>query len=449
MPSRLKYFFFIGDVLLLNVSILWALYLFDPIFIGEHRATSAYLVVYSNLAWFFLILISAPYSVTRGWAPSRILKSQVTFIFVHLLVIASLITFFNKSYPWLTIITIYLLFAPLFFAYRLVAFYTRRVLIDEPKFRNYVLIGRNELSSEIRKFYMINPQMNYRFRGYVAGNESGINIAAIREFCSFNEVQEIICCVSQNDEESLNKLVNFGLDSLIKVRVVFESAATYPQAIQLERFERLPGKNLTAVPLDDPLNQLVKRVFDIIFSALFCVLVLSWLIPLVGLFIKLDSKGPVFFSQPRNGLSNKPFNCLKFRSMVSNQQSESLQATKNDARVTKFGSFLRKSSIDELPQFINVLLGDMSVIGPRPHPVKLNEKFSPTITNIMSRHYVRPGITGLAQCMGYRGETANFADMENRFKLDRYYIENWSFWLDSKIVFLTVVSLIRGSDKAY
>jgi putative colanic acid biosysnthesis UDP-glucose lipid carrier transferase len=449
MSSRLKYFFLAGDVILLNASILWALYLFDPLFLNDHRATSAYLVVYSNLAWFFLVLISTPYNVTRGWAPSRIFKAQVIFILVHLLVIASLIAFFNKSYSWLTIITIYLLFVPLFFAYRIVSFYTRRVLIHEPRFRNYVLIGKNELSAEIRKFYMINPQMNYRFKGYIAGNEAEIDIDTIREFCSVNEVHEIVCCVSQSDEEGLKKLVNFGLDSLIKVRVVFDAITASPQAIQLERFERLPGTNLAAVALDDPLNQLVKRIFDLIFSSIFCLLILSWLIPLVGLIIKLDSRGPVFFTQMRNGLSNTPFRCLKFRTMVQNNQSESLQATKDDSRITRVGAFLRKSSIDELPQFINVLIGDMSLIGPRPHPIKLNEKFSPTITNIMSRHYVKPGITGLAQCMGYRGETANFADMENRFKLDRFYIENWTFWLDIKIIFLTVVSLIRGSDKAY
>ena len=135
--------------------------------------------------------------------------------------------------------------------------------------------------------------------------------------------------------------------------------------------------------------------------------------------------------------------------MVQNAEADTKQASRTDARITRVGGFLRKSSIDELPQFLNVLWGNMSVIGPRPHPIKLNEKFSPLITNIMSRHYAKPGITGLAQCMGYRGETVDVSDMENRFKLDRYYIENWTFWLDIKIIFLTVVSLIRGSDKAY
>ena len=135
--------------------------------------------------------------------------------------------------------------------------------------------------------------------------------------------------------------------------------------------------------------------------------------------------------------------------MVINQEADLKQASKNDSRITRVGKFLRKSSFDEFPQFINVVLGDMSIIGPRPHPIKLNEQFASRLTNIMARHYVKPGITGLAQCMGYRGETVTLADMENRVRLDRYYIENWSFWLDIKIIFLTVVSLLRGSEKAY
>jgi lipopolysaccharide/colanic/teichoic acid biosynthesis glycosyltransferase len=135
--------------------------------------------------------------------------------------------------------------------------------------------------------------------------------------------------------------------------------------------------------------------------------------------------------------------------MVVNSESDTKQATKNDSRITRLGKFLRKSSIDEFPQFINVIINDMSLIGPRPHPIKLNEEFAQHINNIMARHYVKPGITGLAQCMGYRGETKDLADMENRVRLDRYYIENWSFWLDIRIIFLTIISLLRGSEKAY
>jgi exopolysaccharide biosynthesis polyprenyl glycosylphosphotransferase len=217
----------------------------------------------------------------------------------------------------------------------------------------------------------------------------------------------------------------------------------------MEQYDKLPGIDMSSFSIDEPRSQLLKRIFDLIFATFFSILVLSWLIPIIALLIKLESKGPVFFIQLRNGEKNTPFGCIKFRTMFLNNEADSKQATKDDSRITRVGKFLRKSSIDEFPQFINVLKGEMSLIGPRPHPIKLNEKFAPLIANIMSRHYVKPGITGLAQCMGYRGETQTLADMENRVRLDRYYIENWTFWLDIKIIFLTVVSLIRGSDKAF
>lgn len=135
--------------------------------------------------------------------------------------------------------------------------------------------------------------------------------------------------------------------------------------------------------------------------------------------------------------------------MKVNADADHKQATADDPRITKLGAFLRKSSIDELPQFLNVLMGTMSVVGPRPHMLKHTEEYSKLIEKFMGRHYIKPGITGLAQCMGYRGETKNLSDMENRVQLDRYYIENWTFWLDIKIIFLTIVSLLRGSEKAY
>jgi lipopolysaccharide/colanic/teichoic acid biosynthesis glycosyltransferase len=176
---------------------------------------------------------------------------------------------------------------------------------------------------------------------------------------------------------------------------------------------------------------------------------MSWLTPIIALLIKIDSKGPVLFRQLRSGENGLDFWCIKFRSMRSNIDANRKQATKDDPRITKLGAFLRKSSIDEFPQFLNVFWGDMSVVGPRPHMLKHTEEYASLISFYMGRHHVKPGITGLAQCMGYRGETQTVQDMKNRVRLDRYYIENWSFWLDIKIIFLTVVSLLRGSDKAY
>ncbi|MBS9524522.1 sugar transferase [Litoribacter alkaliphilus] len=186
------------------------------------------------------------------------------------------------------------------------------------------------------------------------------------------------------------------------------------------------------------LNAGAKYLFDVVFATMVVFLLLSWLIPIIAVLIKLESKGPVFFKQLRTGKNNMPFYCWKFRSMVINEQADSLQASLGDPRVTRMGAFMRKTNLDELPQFINVLLGDMSIVGPRPHMIKHTRDFSQKTLNYMDRHSVKPGITGLAQVSGFRGETKALEDIENRLIADLWYIENWTMALDIKIILLTV-----------
>ena len=447
MPEFIRILLFFVDLAAINLCIYLSVR-WTPNASGLLDVDGIYLIAFSNITWLFLVMISTPYNITKGWSATKILKSQSSFIFIHLLVVIALVIFFNKQYPVLQIVLIYVIFFPLFFISRLVTFYFRRLLAKEIQTTNFIIIGQNELGNSVRKYFLMNPAEGRKFQGYFDATDT-IAVDELEKVCVRLDVHEIYCCVEDVEKSDMKNLVEFGLDSLIKVRIVANDHLPDSKLLYLDASDNKPRMDVAAVALDDPRNQLVKRIADIIVSSFVTLFVLSWLIPLIGLLIKLESRGPVFFLQPRDGKDNKPFQCLKFRSMVVNKESDTLQATKNDMRITKFGKFLRKSSIDELPQFLNVLSGDMSLVGPRPHPVKLNEKFSAEIRNLMSRHYVKPGITGLAQCMGYRGETAEFADMENRFRLDRYYIENWSFWLDIKIIFLTVVSLIRGSEKAY
>lgn len=192
-----------------------------------------------------------------------------------------------------------------------------------------------------------------------------------------------------------------------------------------------------------------KRVFDFTLSFLTLIFIASWLFPLIAIAIKLNSRGPVFFKQLRHGKDNVPFYCYKFRSMVMNDQADVLQAVKDDRRVTKVGKYLRRTSLDELPQIFNVLRGDMSIVGPRPHAVPMNEIFSKEIDNFMLRHSVKPGITGLAQSKGFRGETRDFFDIHSRYKFDMFYIRNRCMYLDSKIILRTFYSLVFKNDKAY
>lgn len=199
----------------------------------------------------------------------------------------------------------------------------------------------------------------------------------------------------------------------------------------------------------DSSQVLAKRIMDIFISSIFLIFVGVWLFPLIGILIKLDSKGPVFYRQLRDGQYNDKFLCLKFRTMTYDPGANFEQARKDDPRITKIGAFLRRTSIDELPQLINVLIGDMSIVGPRPHAVEMNRDFGRRYGNYNFRHLVKPGITGLAQAKGFRGEIRVDYDMESRLKLDLFYIEKWSFGFDILIIFMTIKDILFKNENAY
>ncbi|WP_448636348.1 exopolysaccharide biosynthesis polyprenyl glycosylphosphotransferase [Pedobacter panaciterrae] len=192
-----------------------------------------------------------------------------------------------------------------------------------------------------------------------------------------------------------------------------------------------------------------KRLFDVVFSSLVIIFILSWLYPLIAILIKMQSKGPVLFKQLRSGRNDEPFWCYKFRSMKVNDASDKKQATKDDDRITPIGKFLRRSSLDEMPQFFNVFMGSMSVVGPRPHMLKHTEEYKAIINQYMVRQFLKPGITGWAQVNGFRGETKATEDMENRVKCDIHYLENWDSMFDVKIIFMTVLNVMHGEDNAF
>ena len=205
----------------------------------------------------------------------------------------------------------------------------------------------------------------------------------------------------------------------------------------------------SAYPQEERYNRYIKRTFDLIFSCFVLFFILSWLYPLLAILIKLDSRGPVIFKQHRSGRDNKSFWCYKFRSMRVNSDCHHRQASRNDDRITALGRFLRRTSLDEFPQFINVLIGNMSVVGPRPHMLKHTEQYRHVIKNYMVRHYSKPGITGWAQINGYRGETLQTEAMEQRVEHDIWYLENWSVYLDIKIILRTISQVLLGHINAY
>lgn len=212
--------------------------------------------------------------------------------------------------------------------------------------------------------------------------------------------------------------------------------------------DSFPIQTYKKYPLDNSFNQILKRLFDVLFSLLMLVLVLWWLLPLLAVVLLITQGYPIIFVQRRNGLNGKEFDCYKFRTMRADRHNNRKPTEKNDPRVTKFGKILRVTSLDELPQFFNVLKGDMSVVGPRPHMVSENESYSEVIKRYALRHYVKPGITGLAQIRGYRGAIECNEDMEMRIRTDIYYVRNWSFLLDMYIIYRTVRLMIVGDENA-
>jgi putative colanic acid biosysnthesis UDP-glucose lipid carrier transferase len=307
---------------------------------------------------------------------------------------------------------------------------------------------------QLKKFFEMHPDNGYRFLGFFDDNPKNGhkvlgNVNDIENFVLEKEVDEIYCSPYELSGAQVTRLIDFSEENLIRLKFLPESNLIQARKMQVDFYDLLPIMVLRPIPLDDLLNQFIKRAFDIVFSAAIIVFILSWLVPLISILIKLDSPGPIFFIQKRNGRGNQPFGCLKFRSMRLNDDSETKQATKNDERITKLGRFLRKTSIDELPQFFNVLVGDMSVVGPRPHPIKLNENYRSLIDRYMSRHLIKPGVTGLAQVMGYRGETSEPHQMKSRIKMDIFYVEHWTFWLDIKLIFLTIFKAFKGDKNAY
>jgi Undecaprenyl-phosphate glucose phosphotransferase len=318
--------------------------------------------------------------------------------------------------------------------------------------RNVILVGDGDMAQEMISFITLNKALGYKYIGSFSDEAERDRlgyVAQVEDYVQANHVDIMFCVLNKLDDARVNDLINFAESNLIKVKIISQFSKLGNQNLTVQNYGPIPVLNVNAIPLDNKVNQMTKRLFDVLFSGLFVVFILSWLLPIVGLIIRLESKGPIFFKQLRHGRGNKPFLCWKFRTMVVNEDSDTKQATKGDERITKVGSILRKTSIDEIPQFINVFLGDMSVVGPRPHPIKLNESFQPNIEKFWQRHAVKPGITGLAQAKGFRGETAEFSDMSGRVRLDRFYVKNWSLILDFKIIVLTILSILKGNENAY
>ena len=323
-------------------------------------------------------------------------------------------------------------------------------------YRKIVFLEKDKTTEKIIALFQEKKYLGFIVKGFFSKSVHEGNLlflgdkSKIYNYVLTNSIDEIYATLSRISKPDLKLLTKFSNDHNIKLKLIPNSTELYSkrqkEEVYEEGFKILGVKEL---PFDVLENKIIKRGFDIVFSSLIILFILSWLTPILFILIKLESKGNLFFKQEREGLNGNRFNCYKFRSMKVNKQANTHRAIKNDSRITKIGKFIRSTSIDELPQFFNVLIGDMSVVGPRPHMNTHSLKFEKEVNNYIKRHAVKPGITGLAQIRGYRGEIKEKSDIENRVRLDVFYIENWSFLFDIKIIFQTVFNLFNGDENAY
>jgi putative colanic acid biosysnthesis UDP-glucose lipid carrier transferase len=333
--------------------------------------------------------------------------------------------------------------------------YRRKYWLGEEN--SIAIVGAGAASIDFYNYIESNPQLDYCVAGIFDDDQAKVpanmtylgKIADCLPYASANNIREIYCALPYEEKDMIDRLMQEADKHMVRFRLILDIQGAIRPNCLVELFGYVPVLKLRQEPLENKANEVIKRIFDILFSSLVVLVVLSWLVPILGLIIKLESKGPIFFKQLRPGKHHKPFYCLKFRSMVINKESDTLQASRNDARVTRVGRFIRKTSIDELPQFINVLLGDMSIVGPRPNMFIQTRDFSPVINNYMVRHFLTPGITGWAQVNGFRGETREPGAMLNRVQADLWYLENWSILLDLKIIVLTLWQVLKNNDNTF
>jgi len=451
------------DYLLLNISMLMVyVYLDRPttIFINNKQYLPVVLVF--NLIWLLSANITGLYEHVLNKDSVKTFRSvfQTYLLFLSLICVTILIVigtkryFITRSYLFYSIglFGIFLGFWKVLFLY--IRRRGRGLLKDA---RNVIIVGAGRAGHELRTYFKHNPFGGYNLLGFFDDDPEKITEKALylgstafcMEYVITNKVDEIYCALPYSQHDIIERLMIDADRNLIRFKIVPEYHEYIKKHTFLQTFGNIPIISIRPEPLENLLNRGIKRGFDVLFSIFIILFVFSWLFPLLALLIKLESPGPVFFVQKRSGRDNSPFSCYKFRSMYVNKESDKLQATREDSRITKLGKILRRTSLDELPQFFNVLMGNMSVVGPRPHMISHTEQYSQLIDRFMVRHFLKPGITGWAQVNGLRGETKTTEAMLERVEADVWYLENWSFVLDVKIIFLTVWNSVRGDKHAF
>lgn len=454
--SMFRLFFAGMDLFALN-----AVHLVLTLIIGRiDRTGNAYTVFFivSNMAWMLSAYVNAVYTRSNHFNFEYFGRQSIKAYLFFVVSILVFIFLYNYDYSRLFVLVNLLGFGLIILFTRLLFMLLTFFLKRGNKFNKKVIVlGYNDLSKRLVSHFLLNNQ-NLSVEGYfedphevhelsifpILGNRKDCISYAID-----NDIDEIYSTISPESNAYVYDLAQAAETNMIRFKFVPDFHLFVNRNIHIDFVDDIPILSLRSEPLDDITARIKKRLFDIVFSFFVITLILSWLVPLMAILIKLNSKGPVFFVQLRSGRDNKAFPCYKFRTLKVNKEADTKQVTLNDTRITRLGKFLRKTNLDELPQFFNVFVGSMSVVGPRPHMLRHTEDFSRILNEYMIRHFVKPGVTGWAQVHGFRGEIKQKDQLRKRIEHDIWYLENWSLWLDLRIIFLTIYVTVKGDKNAY
>ncbi len=416
------------------------------------------------VVWYIAGAFSKLYADRRSNKYSEEIIFIVYTLIIYTILLSS-VSFFLKSFLEYTtgffINFVAFLFILLTLTKYIIRKYLHSAIYQGKLFDNILIIGATlsalDFYETINKYYYY----GYKCIGFLDDETAAMNgclykgkISKLTQVLQSNQVDEVIIALPNSQNNRIQECIELCDFYKTKARIIPDFQQYSSSSIHVNNIGLLPVMNVRSLPLDKLENKILKRALDIGFSTLFFLLIGSWLFPLIAIAIKLTSKGPVFFKQERWGLNNEKITCYKFRTMMVESSDfdhtgSYNQASKNDPRVTRFGTLLRRSNLDELPQFWNVILSNMSVVGPRPHPTPLNLESMHTVDNYILRHVIKPGISGWAQVNGCRGETRERGAMQRRVNFDLYYIHRWTFWLDCQIILQTIINILRGDQNAY
>ena len=412
-------------------------------------------LIYINLVWLFIAYFTKFYNVYRYTHIAGLVTYLLSQFSIFILAFFTYFSIFregeviNEQFNIILSFTLLITFFKLFFFFILKSY-----RLSGKNYRNVIVFGSSKSAKNVIDLFKSKQDLGYRFFGFFADKKDesdkylgDINAGLI--YASKEQIDEFYCESDSISKQQLRVIRNYCSKNNVDFNLIPEEKDIYSKDLKLTHYGTIPILKPKKLPFEKIETHIFKRCFDIFFSLLVCVFLLSWLLPILWIVVKLNSKGKFLFKQLRDGVDGNQFYCYKIRSMKVNTLADKIATTIDDDRVTSVGAFLRKTSLDELPQFFNVLKGDMSVVGPRPHMNIQTKKYLVEIENYLFRNSVKPGITGLAQVNGYRGEISKKSDIDHRVKLDVFYIENWSFFLDIKIIGLTILNVFKGQDKAY